>query len=95
MSHSHKNANAIKEVNPKKRKLDAHSKVCLWFVVDYNKSKFSFSMELVIQDKQVNLFIQDISNLVLLFFVHYFNMFNGSHFCREIQFMYMLEGLFL
>jgi len=45
--------------------------VRLWFEADFNKLKFPFYMKLVIQDNP---------NLVLLFFVHYFNMFNASYF---------------
>jgi len=50
--------NSIKDVNPESENwVLIASVIHLWFVSDFRKTKFPFSMEMVIQDKDVNYFI--------------------------------------
>ncbi|XP_068497907.1 uncharacterized protein [Phaseolus vulgaris] len=52
MSVSRQNTNCVKDVNPQSENWILIARViCLWFVSDFMKTKFPFSMEMVIQDK--------------------------------------------
>ncbi|XP_068492261.1 uncharacterized protein [Phaseolus vulgaris] len=52
MSVSRQNTNCVKDVNPQSENWILIARViCLWFVSDFKKTKFPFSMEMVIQDK--------------------------------------------
>jgi len=49
------NTNFVKDVNPKSENWILITRfIHLWFVSDFMKTKFPFSMEMVIQDKDVN-----------------------------------------
>ncbi|XP_068477222.1 uncharacterized protein [Phaseolus vulgaris] len=52
MSVSRQNTNSVKDVNPQSENWILIARVIrLWFVSDFKKTKFPFSMEMVIQDK--------------------------------------------
>jgi len=58
MSLLRQNTNSIKDINPENENWILIARVIrLCFVSDFKKSKFPFSMEMVIQDKEVNCFI--------------------------------------
>ena len=58
MSMLRQNTNSVKDVNPKTENWILIARVIhLWFASDFKKTKFPFSMEMVIQDKYVNYFI--------------------------------------
>ena len=58
MSVSRQNTNCVKDVNPQSENWILIARVIrLWFVSDFKKTKFPFSMEMVIQDRDVKYFI--------------------------------------
>jgi len=58
MSRFSQPTNSTKDVNPKNGNYILIARVIhLWFFVDFKKTKFPFSMEMVIQDKEVKYFV--------------------------------------
>ena len=54
MSALQKQTQSLQELNPEKESWNIVARVVrLWFVEDYTKGKFLFSMEIVLQDKEV------------------------------------------